>query len=207
MHVRTHWKKVLLFGLLGTVGCLLGWAVGEVFLKIASATETLIDKPKPPPPIPTPQPPVPPKSLEPKLRPWPANPDPPTLTPPPPELPPFPQELEKRVTIEGGKSGAIEIALMWHSFNDLDLHCIDPSGEEIWFGHRESRLAGKLDIDMNVGGRGGSRSSEEPIEHIRWPKGQAPVGKYEVFVNHYKLHEGTESPITPSGLRLRRMST
>ena len=33
----------------------------------------------------------------------------------------------------------------------MNLHLVEPGGEEIFFGHRQSRNSGVLDVDMNAG--------------------------------------------------------
>ena len=41
---------------------------------------------------------------------------------------------------------------MWQADTDLDLHCVPPSGERIFFSHQRSNCGGVLDIDMtNIG--------------------------------------------------------
>ena len=44
------------------------------------------------------------------------------------------QEMQSRVSAAGGKTGDIQISLMWNNNsqrNDLDLHVVAPSGEEL----------------------------------------------------------------------------
>ncbi|MFM7682159.1 MAG: OmpA family protein, partial [Bacteroidota bacterium] len=101
-------------------------------------------------------------------------------------------EMEKRLKREGAKTGAITISLMWDNFNDIDLHCIDPNGEEIFYGHRNSKSGGELDVDMNAEGP----YSNEPVENIYWENSKAKKGKYVVYLNHYRNHNcyGCEDP-------------
>jgi hypothetical protein len=73
---------------------------------------------------------------------------------------------------------------MWNNTNDLDLHCIDPSGEEIFFAHRQARSAGNLDVDKNADCK---NTTKKPVENIFWPSGQAPDGRYQVLVNHFAI--------------------
>ena len=192
-------RKILLFGLLGALGCLAGWFVGEMFLWASlpaskEAGGSLASKP-----------------VLPSL----ANqtdqsaPPPPALVgadlsfkrakpaPPPPAFPtgstgsmpaPPPAEFAQRLEKAGAKSGDVQITLIWSNFNDLDLHCIEPSGEEIFYARRKSGTGGELDVDMN----GGGAMTNQPVENIYWPKGKAPQGKYKVFVNYFANHGGKD---------------
>ena len=96
----------------------------------------------------------------------------------------FNPELTRRLQREGAKTGDVQLSLLWNNYNDLDIHCIDPSGEEIYYSHKQAQSGGELDVDMNAGGP----RSNEPVENIYWPGGGAPKGKYRVFVNHYANH-------------------
>ena len=108
-----------------------------------------------------------------------------------PQTAAFSAEFKKRLEREEAKSGDVQFSLMWNNFNDLDLHAICPSGELIYFGHRKSKCGGELDVDMNV-----SPTSEEPVENIYWPPNGAPLGHYQVLVNHFKNHgrSGCQDP-------------
>ncbi|BBM87288.1 YfaP family protein [Candidatus Uabimicrobium amorphum] len=99
-------------------------------------------------------------------------------------------EIQQRVEAAGGQYKNVDIraSLIWNNRNDLDLHVIAPSGEEIYYGHKHSRCNGWLDVDMNVQGE-----SLKPVENIRWAKGKAPKGKYKVFVQNYQFH-GKKAP-------------
>jgi hypothetical protein len=176
-------RKALLFASFGAVGCLCGWAVGEIFLLVFlpatnRAGGSLASKPELR-PLATkksmPAPPLPPP-VENVFR----NPQAP---PPPP-----PAEFANRLKEAGAQTGDVQITLIWFNVNDLDLHCIDPKGEEIFYAHRRSRSGGELDVDMNAGGP----RTNKPVENIYWPKGKAPGGKYKVFVNHYANHGGKD---------------
>ena len=89
--------------------------------------------------------------------------------------------IEERLVRESAKKGTVQISLMWFNRNDLDLHVVDPSGEEIYYGHRVSKSRGELDVDMNAGGC----SSDSPVENIVWPNENAPCGEYKVYVKFY----------------------
>jgi hypothetical protein len=74
--------------------------------------------------------------------------------------------------------GEIKVTLTWNNVNDIDLHVIDPNGEEIYWNHKNSASGGTLDYDNRV--------SHGP-ENIYWPEAKL-TGDYLVEVHHY---EGT----------------
>lgn len=53
-------------------------------------------------------------------------------------------------TVEAG-TGQFQVNLSWDQPNDMDLHLIEPNGEEIYYGNSLSDNGGFLDIDSNAG--------------------------------------------------------
>ena len=99
------------------------------------------------------------------------------------------QEMQRRVAQAGGKmstgTGGIQVSLMWNNDdtsgrNDLDLHVIPPSKEEIYFSHKSSGCGGALDVDRQ-------QSSDQCVENTVWTSA-APVGMYEVYVKNYSMN-------------------
>jgi hypothetical protein len=98
--------------------------------------------------------------------------------------------LERRLGEVGAGGGDIQISLSWQNYNDLDLHCIDPAGEEIFFGHRRSaHTGGELDVDQNAS----LPYNMSPVENIYWPYGGAPAGLYRISVVYYAPHSSTDA--------------
>ena len=81
--------------------------------------------------------------------------------------------------------------MLWNNRNDLDLRVIPPSGEEVFYAHKQSRCGGWLDVDMNVRGE-----TTKPVENTRWPKGKAPKGHYRVYVQNYAFHDESRPAAT-----------
>jgi Ca-activated chloride channel family protein len=111
-------------------------------------------------------------------------------------------EMSARLRGAGAKSGDVRVSLMWNNINDLDLHVIDPAGEEIFYGRKKSRSLGELDVDMNV-----SDFTTKPVENVYWPLGKAPSGHYRVFVQFYTDRERRPSPFTVEVLNKGEVST
>lgn len=101
------------------------------------------------------------------------------------------EEIKQRVIQAGGRHGGVDIrcSLLWNNRNDLDLHCITPSGEEIFYGWKRASCGGWLDVDMNVQGE-----TTKPVENIRWESGKAKKGRYRFFVQNYAFHERNAKP-------------
>lgn len=71
----------------------------------------------------------------------------------------------------------VTIRLDWNKLSgntDIDLHVIDPYGEEIYYRNMSSASGGYLDRDDVVG---------PGPEFVRWTN--APEGKYKIYVHYY----------------------
>jgi hypothetical protein len=85
-------------------------------------------------------------------------------------------------------TGDIQISVAWDDTSDVDLHVIDPSGEEISFSHRTAASGGRLDLDGNAAcGRNqiGTTSAFVSNENVVWPTGMAPSGDYRVILDYW----------------------
>ncbi|MBK9480389.1 MAG: S8 family serine peptidase [Bacteroidetes bacterium] len=92
-------------------------------------------------------------------------------------------------TPETPSSGDVQILLNWDNINDLDLVCMDPNGEIVWFRNKSVSSGGKLEIDMNAG----NTKSNNPLENIFWPTGGAPEGTYRVAISYYKQYASVDA--------------
>lgn len=152
--------KPLLFLVVGSVGALIGWGVGEVF---ASRTVRPGEVP-----------------LVQEISPGVYRRNTSGSSASPSLL--FDSAVQSRLVAAGASmKGDIMAALSWGTRDDLDLHCIDPSGTRIYFQTRRSTTGGELDVDQNAG----SALRDDPVEHIYWPTGEAPDGKYVFRVYFY----------------------
>lgn len=100
-------------------------------------------------------------------------------------------EIKRRVESAGGQyeNNEIRCSLIWEGYTDLDLHCITPGGQHIYYGDKR-RSNGWLDIDMN----GGGHRNPTPVENIRWSHGDAPSGIYKFYVHNYCERGNGETP-------------
>jgi hypothetical protein len=78
-------------------------------------------------------------------------------------------------------SGDVQVSLSWNAASDVDLHVVDPTGEEIYYGHRTSASGGVLDLDSNAA----CSIDGAQNENITWPIGRAPAGTYTVRVDYW----------------------
>ena len=103
--------------------------------------------------------------------------------------------IKERVKMAGGKiDGVLRFSLQWndrgHNGNDYDAHCIEPSGNRIYFqnkGHRH-RSTGMLDVDIINPIR-----DEAAVENIAWER--LPNGVYKFLVHNYS-HRGGKDGFT-----------
>ncbi len=83
-------------------------------------------------------------------------------------------------------TGDVQVNVHWDTDNDVDLHVVDPSGEEIYWGSPLGSTGGELDLDSNAG------CSIDGInnENIYWPTDDAPTGEYQVAVDLWASCDG-----------------
>jgi len=92
--------------------------------------------------------------------------------------------IKQRVKAAGGNIDAdLRVSLSWSNHDDLDLHMLEPNGNHIYY----SNMCGKLDVDMNAGGR----RSRDPVENIAI--NNVENGTYLVSVNNYTLRESIDT--------------
>lgn len=100
--------------------------------------------------------------------------------------------MKERVKAAGGKvDGEFRASLSWASLNDLDLHMVEPNGNEIYYGNMHSRnRKGRLDLDNT---RGGTKDNPA-LENIYFIKARDMAeGRYKVFVRNFSGSNTNES--------------
>lgn len=89
--------------------------------------------------------------------------------------------VSRSISVTRVGSGDVQVSVSWNSAADLDLHVLDPFGEEVYWGARTSESNGELDLDSNA-----ACGTDQPRnENIVWPRGQAPAGTYVVRLDHW----------------------
>lgn len=86
-------------------------------------------------------------------------------------------------------TGDIQISVAWSDTADVDLHVIDPNGERIYFGHRNSASGGALDLDGNAACSMNQLEDQSRAwvsnENVVWPTGDAIPGTYTVILDYW----------------------
>ncbi|WP_218201796.1 YfaP family protein [Salmonella enterica] len=76
---------------------------------------------------------------------------------------------------QGAIPAKLRIVLSWDSDNtDIDLHVVTPDGEHAWYGNRNLRNGGSLDMDVTTGYGPEIFSTPTPVK-----------GPWLVYVNYY----------------------
>jgi len=74
----------------------------------------------------------------------------------------------------------VQVAVSWNTPTDVDLHVVEPSGNEVFWGATSSSTGGQLDQDSNPACALDNRN----VENIRW-NNSAPNGTYIVRVDYW----------------------
>lgn len=86
------------------------------------------------------------------------------------------------VNIMDSGIGLLKVTLTWDQENDVDLHLIEPNGEEIYYGNSTSLNGGNLDIDSNAA-CGIDNINNENIFYEDDENVTIEYGEYEVLVD------------------------
>jgi hypothetical protein len=89
-------------------------------------------------------------------------------------------------------TGDVQVTVAWDTDSDVDLHVVEPSGWEIYWGDRQSPSGGQLDLDSNAAcATDGVRN-----ENITWGVGFAPQGTYTVRLDYWSSCNFSETNYT-----------
>jgi len=90
-------------------------------------------------------------------------------------------------------AGTLQVSLSFQPSQDLDLHLVEPTGEEIFYGNRTSAAGGTLDLDSNASCSIDGRNNE----NITYPTGVTPpAGQYIVRVDYFESCDGGGADFT-----------
>lgn len=107
--------------------------------------------------------------------------------------------MKERVKAAGGKiDGDLRFTIQWNDMNqydqnDLDAHCVEPSGEHIYYSSDArkpgfSRTGGQLDVDIIH-----PKMNEPAVENITWAnRNKMQPGVYTFYVHGFSNRGGTE---------------
>jgi uncharacterized protein YfaP (DUF2135 family) len=76
-------------------------------------------------------------------------------------------------------TGDLQVSISWDVDSDVDLHVVDPDGNDVFYGAPSQPSGGMLDLDSNAG----CDIDHVRNENITWTT--APSGMYTVRVDYY----------------------
>jgi hypothetical protein len=78
--------------------------------------------------------------------------------------------------------GDVKVTLSFDRLHDLDLHVVEPRGDQIFYRTPGSTTGGQLDLDSGAN----CEPSPYNTENVFWPPGGAPSGTYRVSVQNFQ---------------------
>jgi hypothetical protein len=103
-------------------------------------------------------------------------------------------EMKDRVKSAGGNvEGVLRFSIQWNdgnfNGNDFDAHCIEPNGNQIYYGSKKNwATTGELDVDIIRPER-----SKPAVENTTWTNRDKMVkGTYKFFVHCYSNNGGRD---------------
>lgn len=93
------------------------------------------------------------------------------------------QPAHQTASVVAVGSGEVQVSVSWDADSDVDIHVVDPNGDEVYYGQTTVPSGGALDLDSNPGCNiDGTRN-----ENVTWT--DAPPGEYTVRVDYYAACE------------------
>jgi hypothetical protein len=94
------------------------------------------------------------------------------------------------------KVGDPQFTLIWDTKGvDIDLHVIEPRGDRIYFGHRNGKQGGELDVDNTWGYGPENIYWLLPMRGKKKVLGPGPTGEYKWSVHYYAAHRPDRPPV------------
>jgi uncharacterized protein YfaP (DUF2135 family) len=79
----------------------------------------------------------------------------------------------------------LRVVLSWDTDGtDLDLHVVEPSGEESWYQHKETASGGSLDVDVTTG-----------YGPEIYTQASAQAGTYAILVDYFSDHGHAQTEV------------
>ena len=94
---------------------------------------------------------------------------------------------EVPATVVSVGTGEVQVSVSWDADSDVDLHVIDPAGDEVYYGASGVASGGMLDLDSNPA----CFIDGVNNENITWET--APEGTYTVRVDYFLACEAEET--------------
>jgi len=94
------------------------------------------------------------------------------------------------IALVASGTGDVKVTLSFDRVHDLDLHVVEPNGDEIHYQQPATESGGRLDLDSGAH----CLPSAANGENIYWPPGGAPSGEYVVSVQNYEQCSPGEIP-------------
>jgi hypothetical protein len=86
------------------------------------------------------------------------------------------------IALVASGTGDVKVTLSFDRVHDLDLHVVEPNGDEIYYQQPTTESGGRIDLDSGAH----CQPSAANGENIYWPPGGAPTGEYRVSVQNYE---------------------
>jgi uncharacterized protein YfaP (DUF2135 family) len=94
---------------------------------------------------------------------------------------------EVEATVVSVGTGELQVSVSWDAASDVDLHVVDPDGDEVFYGVPTVASGGELDLDSNAG----CFIDNVNNENITWAT--APDGTYTVRLDYFADCDVAES--------------